>query len=198
MSTRADGGGRGRKDRDYRHQTVTPSRNGLRRQWPRRKAAPHRARRRAWSAHLAELAGDAEPAETAETRAMTAHFRHEDHRISYPQSWHATERAALRLIARLDSFLDAGYDPARHRAPIAAALRALVRPTLGRHGAGQVTVDLVDLLVSEHSLRRRRGPWSDTPAWRRRRAFLAAFLADQPKWGTRLRAWLLREHRRAS
>jgi len=102
--------------------------------------------------------------------------------------WHR-ERQVVRTAW---NFFKDGYDPVRHREPFAAFLASVVQ------GRTATSDELARLLAGAlrppppAGVQRPDGIRYNPPSWDdpHHRAWLAAFLADEPAWRPRLERWI--------
>jgi hypothetical protein len=186
------------KDRDYRRQSTSPSSNGFRKHWPKRKAVVHRSYRRAQSTLLAAQAGspadtlaDHHVADRIEARIAATRRGREPNWNNYPLSYAVTGKLVARFLDMLDTFARAPYRPETQRERTERALTEIVRPRPAAPydvGGLRRTAYALDGVLPRPVFGGR--DWKPERAEARREWF-TAFLDDAPGWEPRLIAWVI-------
>jgi hypothetical protein len=185
---------RAEKAADYRARRLrAEDPHGFRKVWPRTKATAQRSFRRtsAQRLHAAEGTADLDAADDAQSAVLDAR-RRVVRKWGSPTLGELVEWHRERQIVRTAwNFFKNAYDPARHREPFAAFLASAVQ------GRTATTGELARLLAgalppppagaSPYDRLHHFPPrWDDVE----HRAWLAAFLADEPTWRPRLERWI--------
>jgi hypothetical protein len=181
------------KDRDYKRQSQSAARHGLRKQVQRIKAKAHRRYRRAESTALAQAAtlADDGVAEEAEARITTTRRRVEN-RWGRPPTLadHVTERLAERFLDMVDTYSAGPYKAETQRDRTEQALTEILRERSGgrrERWLTRIALDL-DALLPDPVLPGRR--WRRDDRSGRRREWFTAFLDDRPEWEPHLVHWI--------
>lgn len=166
---------------DHRYPAEYP--HAFRTAFPRKKARANRKYRR----QVRQFLDDTHDAIRDGAEASSPPVRRE-----YVRKWAAVpldewvrERQERRVRRVAWNYFKNPYDPATHREPFLAFLaQAMASDTQATLAIARYFHELVDLTDS---------PPSDPDAnVSRKRTWLAAFLADNPEWDERLRAWMQR------
>jgi hypothetical protein len=180
------------KERDYKRQSNSAARHGLRKQLQRIKAKAHRRYRRAESSALGQVGtlADDRIADRVEARIAATRRGHEP-RYGGPPTLadHVTDRLVERFLDMVDTYSAGPYKPETQRARTERALTEITRPRPSSRFDGwqAQSAQAVDDLLPErvHAAR-----WRQHRNAERRREWFAAFLADAPEWEPRLVRWI--------
>lgn len=186
------------KDLDYSRQAPSDIVPGSRGRWQWTKKSVHRGYRRGESSTLAKSAALADPDAANEAEERVARIRRK--RTTYTRAESLADRVTARLFRRfldlVDTYSTGPYRRATQRVRTDRALAALVRdrPTTRPASVWAERVALcVDALLPDpvrKSTNRQHLVPAPARLLARRRAWFAAFLADQPSWEPRLVRWI--------